>query len=503
MRQNNLTPFDVTPGSNKKVWWRCLKNEAHEWETYVSFRSRGRGCPHCKGGSTSSSELRVFCELKSVFPSTQHRTKINKHEVDIYIPEVRVGVEYDGEYWHRGKEKKDRKKNADLHGTLHLIRLREHGLDLIGDCDFNLSKRGIVISDLKKLLLIIKKQSKGLDRETLSRIDQYLALSTWNASPMYKKLLHEKNDVEFKNSIAHLLPDLAKEWHQSRNQPLLPDNFTPGSNKKVWWKCPKGDDHVWKASISGRAQGVGCPICSNHKIVSSNSLLFLFPKIANEWHPSKNSTSPDKIGAGSNKKSWWKCSNGDDHVWEASVAHRIRGNGCPVCSNRKAVKSNSLETLRPDLAKEWHPTKNGKTSPNDITPGSNKKVWWKCPKGEDHEWEAPVNTRNNGLGCPVCSNQKTSRSNCLAVKNPKLAKEWHPSKNGSFTPYDFTPGSGKLAWWLGKCGHEWKTSIRNRTAGKGCYLCKHIKANTTRRANKNNKKQLELVFDSPKKRKKS
>lgn len=164
---------------------------------------------------------------------------------------------------------------------------------------------------------------------------------------------------------------------------------------------------------------------------------------------------------------------------------------------------NNLSDNNPELAKQWHPTKNGELTPRDVSIGSNKKVWWKCSKGDDHEWEAPVNTRNNGLGCPICSNQKTSRSNCLAVKNPKLAKEWHPSKNGSSTPYDFTPGSGKLVWWLGKCGHEWKTSIRNRTAGKGCYLCKHIKANKTRHTNKINKNQLELVFVSPKKRKKS
>lgn len=50
--------------------------------------------------------------------------------------------------------------------------------------------------------------------------------------------------------------------------------------------------------------------------------------------------------------------NGDDHEWQASVSQRSKGHGCGVCANRVVVKSNCLATLNPELAKEWHPTKN-------------------------------------------------------------------------------------------------------------------------------------------------
>ena len=43
----NLTPNDVTISSGKKVWWKCLKNSKHEWESRISNRTNGRGCPHC------------------------------------------------------------------------------------------------------------------------------------------------------------------------------------------------------------------------------------------------------------------------------------------------------------------------------------------------------------------------------------------------------------------------------------------------------------------------
>ena len=63
----------------------------------------------------------------------------------------------------------------------------------------------------------------------------------------------------------------------------------------------------------------------------------------------------------------------------------------------------SLAETHPDIAKQWHPIKNYELTVFDVTPGSNKKVWWKCPKGDDHEWKALINNRNKGRGCPFCS----------------------------------------------------------------------------------------------------
>ena len=46
-----------------------------------------------------------------------------------------------------------------------------------------------------------------------------------------------------------------------------------------------------------------------------------------------------------------------------------------MCAKRKI----SLEEYAPDLAKQWHPTKNGDLKPMDVTYGSKKKVWWYLP----------------------------------------------------------------------------------------------------------------------------
>ncbi|MDB4134827.1 zinc-ribbon domain-containing protein [Flavobacteriaceae bacterium] len=208
---------------------------------------------------------------------------------------------------------------------------------------------------------------------------------------------------------------------------------------------------------------------------SKLSLAETHPEIAKQWHPTKNGdlTAFDILG-GSTKKVLWKCNKGDDHEWTAPIKERSAGHGCPVCRGLKAVKSNCLATLRPDVAKQWHPYKNGELTPNDVVEWSGKKVWWKCDKGDDHEWIAPVSERSAGHGCPVCSGRKTVKSNCLATLRPDIAKQWHPTKNGKLTPYNVgLGGNTKKIWW--KCNknddHEWLTAVLYRTYGSGCPFC--------------------------------
>lgn len=133
-------------------------------------------------------------------------------------------------------------------------------------------------------------------------------------------------------------------------------------------------------------------------------------------------------------------------------------------------KDNSLERKSPNIATEWHPTKNGKLRPDMVSYGSKKKVWWlgKC----GHEWQATVDSRSRGNGCPICANQQLLVGfNDLATVSPNVAREWHPTKNGSLEPTMVSPKANKKVWWLGKCGHEWEALISSRTNGRGCPYC--------------------------------
>jgi len=109
--------------------------------------------------------------------------------------------------------------------------------------------------------------------------------------------------------------------------------------------------------------------------------------LVKEWHPTKNSSSPCDLTAGSSKKVWWICAFG--HVWEARISTRTNALpgrskplGCPFCSNRQINAENSLSAVNPILSKEWHPTKNS-FKPDEVSPSSGKKVWWKCQNGHE------------------------------------------------------------------------------------------------------------------------
>ena len=219
------------------------------------------------------------------------------------------------------------------------------------------------------------------------------------------------------NDLATLYPDLALQWHPTKNGDLKPDDVTPGSGKDVWWLGTCG--HEWKTLVKNRTKGVGCPICAGKvPIQGETDFATVFPEVAMEWNYNKNEgITPQMMSPHSGKKVWWKCKKG--HEWQASIDNRVKGRGCPFCGNKAILQGyNDLNTVFPSIAKEWHPTKNGELSPQEILSGSSKKVWWKCQKCE-HEWQATVSSRTHGHGCPVCGIKK----NVEARKHKRQQKD--------------------------------------------------------------------------------
>lgn len=205
------------------------------------------------------------------------------------------------------------------------------------------------------------------------------------------------------NCLQTLNPNLAKQWHPIKNGELTPRDVTISSNKRIWWICDKR--HEWKTTIAERTSGKGCPYCSNQRVCDDNSLQALRPDLATQWHPSKNGEmSANDVTKGSNKKVWWLFEKG--HEWKAKVSDRSRkGHGCPFCSGRRISDKNSLQSLYPELASQWHPTKNRDLSPGEVAASSKNKAWWQCVKG--HEWEVVIGNRTYfSRGCPYCSDKR-------------------------------------------------------------------------------------------------
>lgn len=278
--------------------------------------------------------------------------------------------------------------------------------------------------------------------------------------------------VDFKNCLAYLAPELAKEWHPTKNATLSPTDVSIYSNKKVWWQCRYG--HEWEAIIANRSKGRKCPICTNRIVLKGyNDLATKMPVLAREWHPYRNGilTASD-VTSCSNKKVWWLCQVG--HEWEATIAKRSSGQGCPVCAGHTILQGyNDLATTNPVLATEWHPTKNHSLTPHDITSGSGHSVWWQCKRG--HEWKARVDHRSKGIGCPYCAKKACwPGENDLASCYPELLTEWDYDRN-ELSPDHIAAHSSKSVFWKCSKGHAWKATVQNRTAGNGCPYCANRK----------------------------
>ena len=417
-KNGELTPNDVTAGSHKKVWWQCSKFKHHEWDAVIKSRSKsGNGCPHCTNQS-SIPEVRVLSELESIFKSVISRKKINGVEVDIYIPEIEIAIEYDGVYYHKDKLKTDRKKNNFLEKEgIRLIRVREIPLKKVNKIDILVNNVELKKDDLNKLLRAIKKEIKPSSNVLINDINRYLKLNNFSEDEKFRSYIACFPAPLPQNSLANLYPDIAKEWHKNKNQPLTPEQFNPFSHQKVWWQCAKVTDHEWDMPISDRTnKGYRCPFCANKRVSSDNSLAALSPEIAKEWHKTKNGDlTPNEVLNGSHKKVWWQCSKFKHHEWDAVVKSRTgRGDKCPFCSNKRVSSDNSLAALSPEIAKEWHLTKNGDLTPDEVLNGSHKKVWWQCSKFKKHEWDARIKdrTRNNrSTSCPICYQNKKHTSN--------------------------------------------------------------------------------------------
>ncbi len=271
-----------------------------------------------------------------------------------------------------------------------------------------------------------------------------------------------------KRTLSDVNPELASEWSE-KNASLKPQDVSYGSNKKVWWKGSCG--HEWQATVKNRVNGSDCPYCSGNKILYGfNDLETVYPEAASEWSELNYPLIPSAVAVKSNRKIWWKCRN-CSHQWQARIADRTDGHGCPVCAGEKLVPGvNDFATEHPDLAAEWS-ERNTDLKPDQIWSKSRANVWWICPECEG-EWQAVVNSRVDGLGCPYCEDKRVKKGlNDIATTHPELLKEWDYTANENISPDMVSANSMKIVHWKDWRSHCWSAKIADRVAGAGCPYC--------------------------------
>lgn len=473
-RNGELQPEDVPAGSKKSIHWKCAVAPDHTWETNVAERTRkGRGCPYCSGKRASSTNNLA---LKGPDVAAQWHPTRNG---DLTPDKILLGSQRP--VWWLCPVSQDHEWEAAPNTRR------------TGGCPFCAGRRSSITNNLATVRPDLFAQlhptrNEGLD---LTHLKVGASQKVWWICPAGPDHEWEATvasrvagtgcpccagqKLSITNCLATVRPDIAAQWHPTKNAPLTARDVLPGSSKqKYWWVCPVDARHEWPATPNNRSKA-GCPFCAGDQVLPSNSLQAHCPDLAAEWHPTLNGNlMPDAVGLQWNRKVTWQCSKDSSHVWDARIAHRTNGSGCPYCSGRRATSANNLAVKAPEIAAEWHPTLNGVLTPHKVTPySSSAKVFWLCPAG--HTWEATPEARAGGMQCPYCPSRWLSPLNNLALKRPDIAAQWHPTLNGDLAPDQVTVSAHVNVWWLCEiCGTSWPSAVANRTGkrGTGCPRCR-------------------------------
>lgn len=315
----------ISASSIIKTKWICSKCGAH-FEQRPADRIRGHGCPRCARQSHSSvPETICYLAIKEYYPDAIHGYKIDwigRREIDIFLPSINVGIEYDGNSWHNESRRQmddDKELICEQHNII-IYRIREMGCDIRSNESRSIYyKPNRQYVDLEgavsKLLMLI-----GVDNPKWD---------DWQMLINNAKLEFANNDKS--KSLGVLRPDLNQYWDYNKNYPLTPYDILAHSNHNVWFKCDKGHSYRRKPNATYQKN---CPVCINKVVLTGyNDLATIKPDLALDWNYEKNGDlTPDDIVFGSNKRVWWKCHVCGNEFQSSPNARKDNKGHCVKCA---------------------------------------------------------------------------------------------------------------------------------------------------------------------------
>lgn len=268
---------------------------------------------------------------------------------------------------------------------------------------------------------------------------------------------------------------LRKYWDTEKNNEigLSVEDIPLRSGKKIFLKCPEchGEWNDYDvADVTYRKKS--CPYCSGKRVLSGvNDLLSCYPEVVEKyWDWEKNSVEPSSLYKNTSKKAFWKCSE-CGYSWESPVSRLTRdGQGCPCCAGKKVKEGyNDFLYQYPEIvAKYWDYNRN-KIKPSEITSGSNKKIYCKCPNCGG-EWEDTPKILKDRKVCPVCwgktnfptrkdDNNLQEDKGTFGNLYPELVDlywDWDKNNEIGLNPFEMDLQSNKKVFLKCKdCGNSW------------------------------------------------
>ena len=407
-KKNKVKPTEVMAGSNKeKYWFGCPKG--HSFCTTLLNRKKGNNCPQCsKERHTSFPEKAIFYYIKKYLADVEenyHNSILENQEIDIFVPKIKLGIEYDGRAWHKDY-KRDLKKDLNcIKNSIDLIRIRENGC-----AKYESASMKIYVSpyDMKQLNKAIEDIFKYIENN-----HKICKKTDIDVERDRVKILEIMDLSEKDNSLASYCPKIKKYWDNKKNGKIKPDQISHSSEKIIFLKCSKCNNE-WSMYAKDFKIRPNCPYCYGRKVKTGyNDLFTTNPELIPLW--SKNNTlDPRKLSKGCNFSALWHCPNCNGE-YDMIINDKTNGYGCPYCSGHRVLKGyNDLATTFPELLKDWDYEKN-KVQPDEVTKGSNDLVLWKCHIC-NYEWIAKICNRTLlNRGCPKCGLKKRVASQSKPV----------------------------------------------------------------------------------------
>ena len=426
-------PRDIARSNPKiKIHWKCSICGTR-WENTTNKRTsidrrshHTSGCPHCAKAGTSFSEQALLYYLSDYFPDIEHRntTHLGK-ELDVFIPSKKIAVEFDGYLYHKDKLDADNAKDSLCHDSdIKLVRLRDSRLPK------TISAVNITCDSIQNASNFEKAIEEVLflcDIKIPKRID---------IKKDYGKIISRYKTAVLSHNLLQEHPNIAEEWHPSKNGSLRPENFTSGEDYYAWWKCKKCG-HEWQAHIYSRTgtqteNGKGCPECA-------------LKKQGQTYRKNRAKLMDFETWCISHDKSYLL----KEWDYEANLADEQ----CP-------------------------------NTPKDCPFGSPQDVHWVCQKCE-YKWLAPPVFRRRGCyPCPNCRGKvlypgiNDLETWCIENNREDILADWDLEKNSANEKCPNTPKDARfdlaiyVFWKCHICGHEWRGRIGDRTKrNKNCRDC--------------------------------
>ena len=298
IKNQGLDPELLSYGSGYKVWWVCEKG--HEWQSAISKRSAGGGCPFCAGKKVCFDNC-----LNTINPKATkmwHKSKNGTLTPADVVAGSNKKVWWEcksGHEWEMSVSDANKGRGCPFCAGRRVS--KNNALAIYNPAvayEWNYDKNGeltpqnVSYSSNKKVWWRCEKGHEWEEK-----------VSNRHHGKLGCPFCSNKR-VTVNNNLKAVCADIAAQWHNYRNGLLSPEQVMPQSNKKVWWQCEKG--HEWEAAVSTRFRGSGCPYCAGKKVDDTNSLAALRPHLVKFWHNIRNGDlTPNSVYYGYTKKVWW------------------------------------------------------------------------------------------------------------------------------------------------------------------------------------------------------